>query len=91
MPLTTASAYFCWPSGVFISAESAGFFMLPSSTRIDGYCARFSPAMSARGIEAVGADVVGRRECPTPASWSRMVWANCTDGPACTWFSGGDE
>ena len=36
IPRTTASAYFCRPSGVFISAESTGFFMLPSSTRIDG-------------------------------------------------------
>ena len=26
-----------------------------------------------------------------PASWSRMVRANCTDGPACAWFSGGLE
>ena len=49
MPRTTASAYFCRPSGVFISAESAGFFMLPSSTSIDGYWARLSPAMSERG------------------------------------------
>ena len=30
--------------------ESTGFFMLPSSTRIDGYWARFSPAMSDRGL-----------------------------------------
>ena len=35
--------------GAFISAESAGFFMLPISTRIDGYCARFSPVRSERG------------------------------------------
>ena len=48
MPLTTASAYFCRPSGLSISAESTGFFMLPHSTRTDGYCARFSPARSER-------------------------------------------
>ena len=50
MPRTTASAYFCRPCSVVINAESTGFFMFPSSTRIDGYCARLSPAMSARGL-----------------------------------------
>ncbi len=48
MPRTTASAYFCRPSGLTINVASAGFFILPSSTRIDGYRARFSPAMSER-------------------------------------------
>ena len=38
------------PRECLIRPESAGFFMLPSSTRIDGYCARFSPAMSERGL-----------------------------------------
>ena len=37
-------------ASVFINAESAGFFMLPHSTSTDGYCARFSPAISERPI-----------------------------------------
>src|SRR5919112_5039785 len=28
---------------------------------------------------------------PEPASWSRMIWANFTAGPACASLSGGDE
>ena len=60
MPRTTASAYFCRPVGLVIGAESAGFFMFPSSTRMDGNCARLSPAMSARGFRPPVADVVGR-------------------------------
>ncbi len=28
---------------------------------------------------------------PEACSWSRMICANCTDGPACAWLSGGDE
>ncbi|COY92098.1 Uncharacterised protein [Mycobacterium tuberculosis] len=47
-PRTRALAYFCLPSADSISAESAGFFMLPNSTRIDGYWARFRPAKSER-------------------------------------------
>ena len=49
-PEATAFAYFWRPSSLCINVESTGFFILPNSTRIDGYCARFNPAISARGL-----------------------------------------
>ena len=51
------------PSWLSISAESAGFFIgLPSSTRIDGCCARLAQPGPSRPLEAVRPDMVRRRD-----------------------------
>ena len=51
--------------------DIGGLFMLPNSTSTAGNCV-VEPGPGRRAIEAVAADVVGRRDA-VACNWSRMI------------------
>ena len=91
IPRTTASAYFCLPSGVFISAGVDGVLHVAAFDQDRRVLREVQPGQIGTRVQAVLSRCRWRRQNPTRCSWSRMTWANCTDGPAWAWFSGGDE
>ena len=86
-------------STVFLGAEQSPCWRQPRITRP---CARISfPQQSdyrvLEGGQGAGTVAMCKlratksRVCDVNASWSRMIWANCTSGPARASLSGGGE
>ena len=90
MPRTTASAYFCRPSGLIDQRGIGGVLHVAQLDQDGRELRQVEPGDVGPRVQAPGADVVGGRDARA-ASWSRMVRANCTAGPAWASLSGGDE